>query len=397
MKGYLVMQPSARLCSLVPLSFCLLATGFSQSPVATPTPPLTPTQIVDKVTPSIAVVLASSSPTQTVGSVGTAIVVGSNGVLLTAYHVVKNAYAVQIHFKNGEVYDQVQLLGVDARRDVAAIKITSSGLPALSIASAADAHSGDPLTTISNAAALPWSASTGVVSAVRLADDVPGAGSGYKIIQFTAPESRGSSGGVVIDGQGRGLGLIVASLGTGQNLNFAVPLESVTGLADTTAVKTYANGSYITTPWPANPTAAPILTAPQNPKDASPGAPEKSDILSASKDPKFILENFKTMYVDGKGASFFGADQIKANLERNSGFSALHIDIVDDPKVADTVLVVGYTFPFDFPFELKYQNTSMVLLGGKGVGVLSGPAGSADVARQFIKLAKPYRVPKKTK
>jgi hypothetical protein len=103
------------------------------------------------------------------------------------------------------------------------------------------------------------------------------------------------------------------------------------------------------------------------------------------------------MYVDGKGASFFGADQIKANLERNSGFSALHIDIVDDPKVADTVLVVGYTFPFDFPFELKYQNTSMVLLGGKGVGVLSGPAGSADVARQFIKLAKPYRVPKKTK
>jgi hypothetical protein len=42
-----------------------------------------------------------------------------------------------------------------------------------------------------------------------------------------------------------------------------------------------------------------------------------------------------------------------ANLERNSGFSALHIDIVDDPKVADTVLVVGYTFPFNYPFEVK--------------------------------------------
>ncbi len=209
-----------------------------------------------------------------------------------------------------------------------------------------------------------------------MADDVPGAGSGYKIIQFTASASHGSSGGVVIDGQGRGLGLIVASLGTGQNLNFAVPLESVTGLADTTAVKTYANGSYITTPWPAKPTAPPIQAAPQNPKDATPGAPEKSDILSASKDSKLILQNFRTMYVDGKGASFFGADQIKANLVRNSGFSALHIDIVDDPKVADTVLVVGYTFPFDFPFELKYQNTSMVLLGGKGVGGF--PARSAQ-------------------
>jgi hypothetical protein len=41
---------------------------------------------------------------------------------------------------------------------------------------------------------------------------------------------------------------------------------------------------------------------------------------------------------------------------------------VDDRKVADTVLDVGYTFAWDFPFELKHQNTTIVLLSGKGVG-----------------------------
>jgi len=64
---------------------------------------------------------------------------------------------------------------------------------------------------------------------------------------------------------------------------------------------------------------------------------------------------------------------------------------VDDRKVADTVLEVGYTFAWDFPFELKHQNTTIVLLSGKGVGPFSGVAGAANVASEFVKIAKPYR------
>jgi hypothetical protein len=64
---------------------------------------------------------------------------------------------------------------------------------------------------------------------------------------------------------------------------------------------------------------------------------------------------------------------------------------VDDRKVADTVLDVGYTFAWDFPFELKHQNTTIVLLSGKGVGPFSGVAGAASVASEFVKIAKPYR------
>jgi len=348
-------------------------------------------QIIEKAIPAVAMVLATQGPTETATSrIGTALVIRQDGILLTAYHVVKDAYALQVRFKSGEVFDQVQLLGVDPRRDVAAIRITASGLPAMPVASAAKANPGDAVTTISHPQALPWSVSTGVVSAYRMADEVPDAGKGYRILQFTAPASAGSSGGVLLDAQGRALGLIVGSLSEGQNLNFAVPLESVMGLADAAPGKSFASGSALEPPSCAPPPSRSALpTAAVAPGDDK---GRQSDRISASMNKDDILRNFRTMYVDAQNANFFGNEQMKAALGRNKDFAALNINIVDDRAVADVVLVVGYTFAWDYPFVLRHQNTSIVLLSGKGSGPFSGPAGAASVANQFCKLVGPYRV-----
>ena len=121
-------------------------------------------------------------------------------------------------------------------------------------------------------------------------------------------------------------------------------------------------------------------------------APEKSELLATSKEPDFILRNFRTMLVNASRASFFGNDQMKAALTQDKGFAALKISIVDDPAVADVVLDVGYTFAWDYPFSLKHQNTSVVLVSGKGSGPFSGPRGATSVAGEVVKLLKPYRV-----
>jgi len=127
-------------------------------------------------------------------------------------------------------------------------------------------------------------------------------------------------------------------------------------------------------------------------------APEKSDLLREAKDPDFILRNFRTMFVVAAAAQFFNAAQMKGALGRNSGFRALGISVVDDRAVADTVLEVSYTFAWDYPFTLRHQNTSVVLVSGKGAGAFSGPAGADSVAEQLVKLLKPYRsVPPKPK
>ncbi len=367
------------------LWLCLSLSAFAQTPL----PTLSAEQVIAQSYPSVAMVLASRAPNDTTTTVGSAIVVRQDGILLTAYHLVKDQYALQVRFKNGEIFDNVILLGVDARRDVAAIRVSATKLPVMTPADAADSKAGDPVVVVSHAAALPWSAASGIVSAY-LADEVPGAGTGFRLLQFTAPISPGSSGGVVVDNRGRALGLIVSTLAAGQNVNFAVPLESVAGLAATAATKAFANGGAITSPF-ASPAPGTSQATSSSSAVATPDAPEKSDLLSASRDPIYILRNFKTMFVDCIGAQYFGSDQMKAALSRNKDFAALNIRVVDDPKLADAVLKVGYTFAWDYPFELKHQNTATQLLAGKGTGPFSGPAGAASVAKEFVKLAKPYR------
>jgi hypothetical protein len=128
------------------------------------------------------------------------------------------------------------------------------------------------------------------------------------------------------------------------------------------------------------------------PKVAPPPPPEKSSALATSRDPEFILQNFRTMLVNASRAEFFGSDQMKAALRKNRDFEALNITIVDNSAVADVVLEVGYTFAWDYPFSLVHQNTSIVLVSGKGTGPFSGPTGADSVAREFAKLLKPYRV-----
>jgi len=127
---------------------------------------------------------------------------------------------------------------------------------------------------------------------------------------------------------------------------------------------------------------------------ANPDAPDQSELLKNSHDRDFILRNFHTMYVDAHGAQYFDSQQMKAALGKNKDFARLNINIVDDVRVADTVLSVSYTFAWDYPFALRHQNTTIVLVSGKGEGPFSGPLGAADVARQFVKTVKEWRVVK---
>jgi hypothetical protein len=130
-------------------------------------------------------------------------------------------------------------------------------------------------------------------------------------------------------------------------------------------------------------------------ESANPEAAEQSELLKNSKDPDFILRHFKTMWVDARDAQYFGSEQMKAALGGNAEFQKLNIRIVDDPRVADVLLKVSYTFAWDYPFQLKHQNTTMVLLSGKGEGPFSGPLGAADVARQFVNAVKKWREERK--
>ena len=244
------------------MKIIVLATLLCLSIAIAQQTPLRSDQIIEKTYPSLAMLLIAQTPGQT-----------RRWSAFDCLSFDKKAHSIQVRFKNGETFDQVQLLGVDERRDVAAIKITAR-LPVLPIASADSAKSGNVVYLVSHTSATGRTSHNGEVSALRLADDMPGAGNGYRLVQFTTPLSPGSGGGVLMDDRGNSLGLILASTAIGKALHYAVPIESVIGLAESKVVKTFEIHS----------TTGEVVKSPA----ADPAAPEKSDILSTSKDRDFI-------------------------------------------------------------------------------------------------------------
>jgi hypothetical protein len=140
------------------------------------------------------------------------------------------------------------------------------------------------------------------------------------------------------------------------------------------------------------PLPRPAVQRPGSDPTANPDAPDQSELLKNAKDADFIRRHFRTMYIETRGIDLFGPELISAELKKNEEFNKMHIDIVQDRKVADTVLSVSYNFAWDYPFVLRHQNTTTVLLGGKGEGPFSGPLGAWDVARQFVKAARKWRL-----
>lgn len=129
--------------------------------------------------------------------------VSANGVLLTPLALVKDVSAVQVRFSNGEVFDDVQMLGLDERRGIAAIKVSGT-LKLRPIVLSDVPMAGDAVTVVTHPGGAAWSAASGSYGSVRMADDIPGAGSGFKVVQFNASGVRGANGGAIVSTPRRG-------------------------------------------------------------------------------------------------------------------------------------------------------------------------------------------------
>ncbi len=341
--------------------------------------------MVDRVGPSVALVLVVEGGTAQGKATG--LVVRGDGILLTLYHVVKDARTVQVRLKNGELFDRIDLLAYDERRDVAALRISGTGLPTVPTANLGDVRAGQQVYVISHGVDLNWTATGGTISGVKMADEVPGAGQGYRLLAFTAPISPDSSGGVLFDAQGRALGIVVGTVG--QSLNFAVPLESVLGLAQMsggTALGT-APGLPPTTqeattppPEPARPPrrTAEVFATPDSEPEVQPINPGGSELSRAieSRDPTQILRTFRTVYVISKTV-WLKLDLMQEALHREPALAAWNVTIVSDPRVADVRLSVDRVlFTWTWTYEMVHQNTGIVLGTGKFNATAGGSAAS---------------------
>lgn len=327
-------------------------------------------------------------------AVGSGLVVRGDGLILTAFHLVKDARTVAVKLRNGETFDRAELIASDERRNVAILRIPAAGLYSLPGAATEESWVGSAVSVVSNLTSGTESVPVGVLSSVSLADEIPGAGKGYRVLKFTAPVAPNAVGGVLIDDRGRVLGLITA-LPQAQGQSYAVPMSSVLGLVRAVGVQfapTTVLAKASPTPFPIPQSQVSVPQRPVSPLEArGPGS-----VVVRSARPVDVLLASKTIYVASR-TTFFKPDQLVNELKKRAEVDAWGLSFVDDEQVADLVLTLDHVvFTYKFTFTLAHQRTGVIVATGSRI-IWDGNLGAPDMAERVIEKLTQVRTQAPTK
>jgi S1-C subfamily serine protease len=141
-------------------------------------------------------------------------------IIVTNAHVVDGAYSAEVH-SSLNLYEQITITKRDNDVDLALLTVKDVGEPSIALAETGELRPGQRVLAIGNPLGLERTVSDGLISAVR---GIPGE---LQIIQISAPISPGSSGGPLLNLQGAVIGVTSAGMSEGQNLNFAIGIETL--------------------------------------------------------------------------------------------------------------------------------------------------------------------------
>ena len=202
------------------------AATATRPPSAPPPPPaplkLSPGEIAAKYSDAVVVLESYDDQGQKLAQ-GSGFVLSPDGKVFTNYHVIRGASRMLVRMHDQTTHDVEYIAGFDMAHDVAALKISGEGLPAVHLGNSRAVKTGDHVTFLGAPLGLESTLSDGIISAVREAGN-------FRLFQTSAPISHGSSGGPLFDDYGNVVGLAVATMETGENLNFAVPIDAAKAL-----------------------------------------------------------------------------------------------------------------------------------------------------------------------
>jgi len=235
--GVLLIRP-APLAGLIAAAL-LLGSGATAGPATLSTGEQTIIEIFKRVSPGVVSVankaylrdLFSWEIYEVPRGLGSGFVWDREGHIISNFHVVYGAAAIQVTLRDGATY-QATVVGVAPDYDIAVLKIDAprSALCPVEPGSSRDVQVGQTVLAIGNPFGLDTSLSVGVVSA--LGRSIVSL-SGHRIrdvIQTDAAINPGNSGGPLLDSSGRLIGMNTAILspsGAYAGVGFAVPVDTI--------------------------------------------------------------------------------------------------------------------------------------------------------------------------
>jgi S1-C subfamily serine protease len=203
-----------------------------EEPRETALPTLDVAGVAAVIAPSVVAIQAIS---ENGSSVGTGVVITSDGEIITNAHVVDGADTINVRLAGDTEPMQATLVAADTSRDLALLRVDAGELPAATFAAADDVRVGDEVVAVGYALDLDGdpSVTRGIVSALdrtlTTGDQVVLTG----LVQTDAAISSGNSGGPLVNSLGQVLGintLVADSQQPGRaanNLGFAISAEQV--------------------------------------------------------------------------------------------------------------------------------------------------------------------------
>ena len=166
-------------------------------------------------------------------SLGSGVIIGSDGIVITNHHVIENADEVKVALSDGREY-AAQISLIDKKSDLAVLIIDADvDLPAVELGDSEELEVGDLVLAIGNPFGVGQTVTSGIVSA--LARSQNGVNDFGFFVQTDASINPGNSGGALVDMQGRLIGVntaIFSRSGGSNGIGFAVPSNMVRVVLD---------------------------------------------------------------------------------------------------------------------------------------------------------------------
>jgi S1-C subfamily serine protease len=183
------------------------------------------TQAFDNVGPSVVHISARGKKGR--GGTGSGVLFTPDGYLLTNSHVIAGAQSLSASLTDGQSFE-ARLVGDDPATDLAVLHLSAAGLPFATFGSSADLRVGQLVVAIGNPLGFQATVTAGIVSALGRTLRSASGRLIESIIQTDAPLNPGNSGGPLVDGHARVVGINTAMIGGAQGICFAIGIDTAT-------------------------------------------------------------------------------------------------------------------------------------------------------------------------
>jgi serine protease DegQ len=171
-------------------------------------------------------------PDEQLASLGSGVIVSSDGYILTNFHVIDGADAIEVGLADGRKA-AARLVGADPETDLAVIRVSERNLPVMVLGDPEQSRVGDVVLAIGNPFGVGQTVTLGIISA--LGRNNLHINHFENFIQTDAAINFGNSGGALVDTDGHLLGInaaIYSQTGGSVGIGFAIPVSTAKMVLD---------------------------------------------------------------------------------------------------------------------------------------------------------------------